>query len=105
MTPSEVAFARPGEKVALKVVAHWADGGTEDVTCLTRFRTNDESIAEVDEDGVITSTGPGDTHIVAFYDNGVSSVPVLRPVSDLVADRYPSTSRPRRRSTSWSWPS
>ena len=35
-----------GEKVALKVIAHWSDGGSEDVTCLTRFRTNDESIAD-----------------------------------------------------------
>ena len=35
-------------------------------------------VAEVDADGVVTSLGPGDTHIVAFYDNGVSAVPVLR---------------------------
>ncbi len=96
VTPAEVAFGRAGEKVALKVVAHWADGSAEDVTCLTRFRTNDESIAEVGEDGVVTALGPGDTHVVAFYDNGVAAVPILRPVSALVGDGYPSVPTPTK---------
>ena len=90
VTPSEVNFTAAGDKVALKVLAHWEDGTVEDVTCLTRFRTNDESIAEVDEDGFVSSRGRGDTHIIAFYDNGVASIPVLRPVSDQTGDRYPS---------------
>ena len=38
VTPAEVVFRGPGEKVALKVVARWSDGGSEDVTCLARFR-------------------------------------------------------------------
>jgi len=96
VTPAEVRLGKEGEKVALKVVAHWADGGSEDVTCLTRFRTNDESIAEVGEDGVVTSVGPGDTHVVAFYDNGVTAVPVLRAVSDLAGERYPTVPTPTR---------
>src|SRR5690606_23035420 len=45
--------------------------------------------AEVDEYGVITGLGVGDTHIVAFYDNGIAAVPVLRPVSDKVGPGYP----------------
>jgi hypothetical protein len=96
VTPSEVVFRKAGDKVPLKVVAHWSDGGSEDVTCLTRFRTNDESIAEVDVDGVVTALGPGDTHVVAFYDNGVSAVPVLRAVSDLLGEKYPSVPTPTR---------
>ncbi len=91
VTPGEITFKGHGEKVPLRVIAHWAGGGTEDVTCLSRFRTNDESIAEVSEDGVVTSTGAGDTHVVAFYDNGVAPVPVLRPVSDLANEKYPPT--------------
>ena len=96
VTPPEVVFREPGEKAALKVVAHWSDGGSEDVTCLTRFRANDESIASVDEDGVITSVGPGDTHVVAFYDNGVSAIPVLRPVSNLAGEEYPAVPTPTK---------
>ncbi len=94
--PAEVVFDRAGQKTALKVVAHWADGGSEDVTCLTRFRTNDGSIAEVDADGVVTSLGPGDTHVVAFYDNGVTAVPAIRPVSDRSGARYPAVAAPTR---------
>jgi hypothetical protein len=96
VTPSEIVFRQAGEKVALKVIAHWGDGGSEDVTCLTRFRTNDESVAEVSESGVVTSLGAGDTHIVAFYDNGVHAIPVLRPVSDLVGARYPNIPTPTK---------
>ncbi len=96
VAPSELNFTSDGAKIPLKVLAYWADGAVEDVTCLTRFRTNDESIAEVDADGVVSSRGPGDTHIIAFYDNGVAAVPVLRAVSDFAGDRYPTTSTPTK---------
>jgi hypothetical protein len=89
VTPSEIVFTREGEQVPLKVVAHWSDGTEEDVTCISRFRTNDESIAEVDVDGLVTSKGKGDTHIVAFYDNGLAVTQVILPVSDKVGPTYP----------------
>ena len=95
-TPSEILFDRAGKTVPLKVVAHWADGTAEDVTCISRFRTNDESVAEIDEDGVVTAQGVGDTHVVAFYDNGVAVTQVLRPVSDRVGANYPSVSVPTK---------
>ncbi len=89
----------------LKVIAHWSDGTREDVTPLCRFRTNDEPIATVDATGVVTILGKGDTHVVAFYDNGVAPVPVMLPVSDLVGHELSRPCRRRRRSTSWSSPS
>lgn len=89
VSPTEIVFKKEGEQVPLKVIAHWSDGSQEDVTCITRFRTNDESIAEVDLDGVITSKGKGDSHIVAFYDNGVAVSQVMLPVSDKVGPDYP----------------
>jgi hypothetical protein len=87
--PKEIVFSKPGETVQLKVVCHWVDGTVEDVTELTRFRTNDEAVAEVSDTGVVKSLTGGDTHIVAFYDNGVRPIPVMLPVSDQVGDRYP----------------
>lgn len=87
--PKEIVFAGKGETVQLKVLCHWQDGTVEDVTELTRFRTNDESVAEVSDTGVITSLSSGDTHVVAFYDNGVHPIPVMRPVSDRVGAKYP----------------
>jgi len=79
--PKELVFKQVGEGIQLKVLAHWKDGTVEDVTQITRFRTNDESVAEVSATGLVTSKEKGDTHIVAFYDNGVEPVPVMLPVS------------------------
>src|SRR5262245_30420401 len=90
LEPQEILFSAPGEKRQLKVVSFWSDGTQEDVTCLTRFRTNDESIAQISEAGVVTSVAKGDTHVVAFYDNGTMSAAVGLPLSDLLGPRYPS---------------
>jgi hypothetical protein len=88
--PAELVFKTAGETVQLRVLAHWYDGAVEDVTDITRFRTNDESVAKVDEKtGVVTAAGSGDTHIVAFYDNGLASVAAMLPVSDKVGPNYP----------------
>ncbi|MDV6030538.1 MAG: DUF1553 domain-containing protein [Phycisphaera sp. RhM] len=84
--PAEVVFdsgaaSVPMSPVPLRVVAVWEQGLREDVTPLCRFRTNDDSVVTVDSDGRLTSTGPGDSHVVVFYDNGVAAVPVLRPLN------------------------
>ncbi len=89
VTPPEIVFSRPGETMQISVLAHWKDGTVEDVTQISRFRSNDESVANISEKGVVTSAGKGDTHVVAFYDNGVLPIPVMAPVSDQVGARYP----------------
>jgi hypothetical protein len=91
--PRELVFKQAGARVQLRVLAHWRDGTPEDVTEITRFRTNDESVAKVDEKtGVVTAEGIGDTHIIAFYDNGVASVAAMLPVSDKVGPPAPPAS-------------
>lgn len=87
--PAEIVFRKAGEYEQLRVLAHWKDGTVEDITQLTRFRSNDDSVATVSDTGRISCAGPGDTHVVAFYDNGVVPVPVMLPVSDKVGSRYP----------------
>lgn len=79
--PKELVFRKAGDTIQLQVLAHWKDGTVEDVTQITRFRTNDESVADVNAVGLVTSKEKGDTHIVAFYDNGVEPVPAMLPVS------------------------
>ena len=96
LEPKEILFAAASQTQQLKIVAHWSDGTHEDVTPLCRFRTNDESIATVSEAGLVTSVGKGDTHVVAFYDNGTMSVPVGLPVSDQLGPRYPPVATPTR---------
>lgn len=78
-----------GDGIQLQVLAHWQDGTIEDVTQITRFRTNDESVAEVSATGLVTSTEKGDTHIVAFYDNGVQPVPAMLAASQFTGAKFP----------------
>lgn len=89
ITPNELRFKKDGEKLQLKVVAVWSDGSREDVTCLSRFQTNDEVIADISNTGEVASHQAGDTHIVVFYDNGVQPIPVIRPVSSQFGKSYP----------------
>jgi hypothetical protein len=96
VTPPEIVFHHAGEKVQLKVIAHWRDGSSEDVTPLCRYRTNDESIAQIGDAGIVKSLGKGDTHLVAFYDSGVAPVSVILPMSDLVGDKYPAVPTPTK---------
>jgi hypothetical protein len=87
--PSEIVFKKAGDTVKLRVLAHWKDGSVEDVTKISRFRSNDESIAKIAENGIVTCLTKGDTHVVAFYDNGVLPVPTMLPVSDKNSTNYP----------------
>lgn len=96
VTPAEILFARPGETVNLKAVAIWPDGTREDVTCLCRFNSNSEQVATITENGLVTATEPGDTHVIVAYDSAVISVPVIRPVSQLTGDRYPDVPTPTK---------
>ena len=77
--PSEILFRAAGDTLQIQVIAEWENGEREDVTCLARFQTNNDAVVEVDRDGLATSTGDGDTHLVVFYDNGVAAIPVLHP--------------------------
>ncbi len=94
VSPPELQFKATDETVQLRCVAEWENGSVEDVTRLTRFQSNDDAVAEVSTDGLVTSVGTGDTHIVAFYDNGIFAAPVLRPVTDRTGEKYPQLERP-----------
>jgi len=94
ITPKELLFSDKGQKVQLKVVARWSDGTAEEVTPICRFQSNDTQVCSIDENGLVTSNEPGDTHVVVFYDAGVVPIPVIRPVSDKVGSNYPQVPTP-----------
>ena len=81
LSPAEIIFDSQDEQDRVRVIAEWVDGGREDVTCLSRFCVNDDSVATIDKDGTVTAGSAGDTHVVAFYDNGVATIPVLLPAA------------------------
>ncbi|MCO6459118.1 MAG: DUF1549 domain-containing protein [Pirellulaceae bacterium] len=92
--PSELRFTKAGQQAQLRAVAVWEDGSREDVTPLCRFQTNNEQIAKIDENGLVTSNEPGDTHLVVSYDQAVVPIMALRPVSDQAGDKYPDVPAP-----------
>ncbi len=89
VTPAELSFETAGQKTQLKAIAHWADGTSEDVTCLCRFQSNDESLAAISNTGLVTCGEPGDTHVVVSYDSAVVPVLSYRPLSNQTGDNYP----------------
>ncbi len=89
ITPADIEFRNRDEMVQLRAEAVWSDGTREDVTPLCRFQTNDDQVAVIDANGLVTSRGTGDTHVVVFYDNAVEPVPVLRALADRAAEAYP----------------
>jgi len=94
--PEEMVARKKGDTWQLKAVAVWSDGTQEDVTPLCRFQSNNDQVATITQSGEVTAQGPGDTHVVAFYDNGVVPVPVIHPVSDKVGPKYPKSPTPTK---------
>ncbi|MFM8474196.1 MAG: DUF1549 domain-containing protein [Planctomycetaceae bacterium] len=96
VTPSEILFTAQDQTRQLKAVAVWSDGSHEDVTTLCRFQTNDDQVADISQEGLVTAASPGDTHVVAFYDSAVVPVPVIRPVSAQYGENYPNVPAPTK---------
>lgn len=80
--PAEVIAGDLKDKVNLRTVAHFSDGTQEDVTGLTVFSSNDESIATVSDDGQVSIARKGGTAIIARYAGGVASSQILVPAPD-----------------------
>lgn len=94
VTPKQVVFSKKGEKVQIKAVAVWSDGTREDVTCLTRFESKDDTVSEVTPEGVIHAKGTGDTYVISYYDNGIFSTQVILPIEKKQSGEYPNVPTP-----------
>lgn len=71
----------------LRVTAFWSDGRQEDVTALVTWQTNSESLAQVDENGVVTAgQTPGTVAVMASYIGHVDLfqglIPQPQPLTD-----------------------
>ncbi len=72
-----------GEKFALQVIATYSDGKRMDVTPLTRFQSNHEALATIDENGGVTvGTTPGDVAVMAAFMGRVDVLRVLIPQTE-----------------------
>jgi hypothetical protein len=67
LSTSSFVFDKRGANDSLWVTALFSDGTKRDVTSLARFHSNNASVADIDEDGQITSANSGDTNVFARY--------------------------------------
>ena len=78
VAPRAVELA-PGEERSLAVTATWSDGTSRDVTALSRFHSNDASLASVTPDGRLRGERHGEVAVVATYQGLVDTVVVSSP--------------------------
>lgn len=80
VTPAERIMAR-GSQQQLVVVAHYADGTTEDVSDLAQYKLSDTAMAEVNETGLMTAgTRPGDVAVMVSYQSHVAVFRAILPL-------------------------
>jgi len=78
-----------GARQRLRVVARYADGREQDVTRLARFQTNNDSLASVDETGLVTAGQvPGQVAVMASYLGAVEIFQALVPRPEKI-ESYP----------------
>lgn len=67
IVPASSLLEGPAAEQPLRVVAHYADGSARDVSGLTRWSVNDESVARVDTDGRVHRLRKGEVVAAAEY--------------------------------------
>jgi hypothetical protein len=80
--PAGGLLLMPGQSRLLKVTAHLSNGSIQDVTQLALFNSNDDGVADVDRDGVITIKNSGLTSIMVRYSGQVAAARVGAPYQD-----------------------
>jgi len=78
VVPGDGTF-RVGETRSLGVHVHWPDGKKDEVTWLTQFFSNDETVARVTTEGVVTALREGETAVRVHYHGLVGVVRVTVP--------------------------
>jgi hypothetical protein len=78
VTPDAVRL-RPGDHQRVLVQATYSDGRVADVTRWAKFASTDETVAKVDEDGLIKIEGRGEASVTVWYASLVGRTTVTSP--------------------------
>lgn len=83
---------KPNGEQQLKALAHYSDGSVRDVTDLALYESNDQSMAEVTEGGLVRARNiPGKAAVMVRYQAQVAvysaSIPLGQPVENLPASK------------------
>jgi hypothetical protein len=81
---------KPGQKLALKAIAHYPGGRTRDVTWLAQFFSNDPATATVTPDGVVTCVRAGEAAVRAHFQGQVGVAVFTAPfeTTTISPDQY-----------------
>ncbi len=75
----------PDQRQRLRVIAHYSDGATRDVTGFTTYLSNDDAVVSVDSAGQVTAGPiPGETAIMARYMNHICVANVVIPQTQVL---------------------
>lgn len=77
---------RPQKTQQLIVRAHFDDGHSEDVTRWVKFTSTDQTVAEVDDSGLVRVMGNGEGAITAWYLSQVVAATITVPYQSDVSD-------------------
>ena len=66
--PPQMQFDGIEKKTATTITARYSDGSLRDVTNLSLFFSNNNNIASITSDGVVSPHGKGDTYVFARFD-------------------------------------
>jgi hypothetical protein len=89
LEPREARLS-PGSEQKLRVTATWSDGTQRDVTPLARYQSNQDALAEVDEDGhVRVGQTPGVVAVMASFMGQVDVFQAIVPRDEALANPSP----------------
>jgi hypothetical protein len=80
-----VVRLQDAQKQQVIVRAYFDDGHSEDVTRNAKFTATDQSVANVDENGVVTVVGHGESAISAWYLSKIATGSVTAPYPNAIA--------------------
>ena len=72
---------KPGDKQQIIVLAHFTDGHAEDVTRWVKYTSTNESVATVDDDGLVTVVGTAKGRSRAWYLSQIAIATITVAVS------------------------
>lgn len=68
LQPPEILVPKPGPSQQVQVIAHYRDGASRDVTREAIYASNTPTVAEVDQDGKVTTVRKGEAAILVRYE-------------------------------------
>jgi len=78
---------QPGDSQQLVVLARDSQGRVRDVTHWAKWSSSNEAVAQCDDQGKVTVTGPGEGAIVAWFSSRIALARIMVPFPNEIPDK------------------